>query len=189
MKKLQLNNLLTKSKLASLLALFIVCISVGCVRVVRLDAPDYKPTYDNANLIFQTDTLSKSRWYLLTSYNLRLVVFQDKANEPGKFQYFGTVVLTSEENTKNIPIPSERDIYLQAEYSDYVVGLMSMCKTATCLRPKTGATYKLIFQQDSKSCMVSLSNAEGLGPVDSPCSSRCKDQKDKNEDNKEENTY
>jgi hypothetical protein len=148
-----------------------MALSLGCVSVVRLDSPDYKPTYDYANLIFKTDTLSKSRWYILTAYNLILKVYRPKDDELGKFQYFGTAVLTNEENEKNIFVPAEKDIYLLTEYSDYVVGVMSMCKVSVCFHPKQGETYKLTFNHESRSCNLVLSHGDSNEPIEAPCAS------------------
>ncbi len=159
------------SKITCFLVALIITSSIGCTRVVRLDSPEYMPTYEHSNLIFQTDTLSKSRWYLLTSYNLRLEVYRDKAEKPGKFEYVGTAVLTSDENSKSISIPSETNVYLLTEYSDYVVGVMSTCKASLCLRPKAGVTYRLFFQHDAKSCKLALYDADSNERIESPCTS------------------
>jgi hypothetical protein len=143
----------------------------GCVKAVILDSPEFKPLNNDAKLIFQTDTLAKSKWYLLSSYNLRLVVYTANDQEPGKYKYFGTAILTHEENEKIISIPSEIDVYLLVEYSAYVAGVISTCEVPVCFHPKKGESYKLMFNKGSKSCQSFLSYADSKEPIEDLCSS------------------
>ena len=162
-------SLLKDRFLVGALLILLAFQTIGCVRAVRLDSPDYRPSYDSVNLKFKTETLSKSRWYILTAYNLRLVVYGADDTELDKYRYVGTAVLTHDQSNKDLPIPSEKNIYLMTEYSDYVVGVMSSCRTALCFHSKQGETYNLTFNHDSKSCKSILTQGNSDKPIDAVC--------------------
>ena len=103
-----------------------------------------------------TDTLSKSRWYILTSYGLQFSVFRLSQGEKDKPLYMGRIKLSAETPRQVITIPAGEPIVVSALYQSQVVNTMTMCRPSTKVVAVPGGYYELLFHNENNLCTLEV---------------------------------
>jgi len=127
----------------------------GCATARNYECTDVAPDR-TARLAITTDTLDKSRWYLLSSYHLQFSVFRPSQGEKDKPLYMGRIIVSAEAPRQVITIPAGEPILVSALYQSQTVNTMSMCRPSTKIVAEPGGYYELLFHNENNLCTLEV---------------------------------
>jgi hypothetical protein len=144
-----------KAMAIGLTLLFVLPFLGGCGTARNYECSDVAPDR-TAQLAITTDTLSKSRWYLLSSYHLQFSVFRPSQGQRDKPLYMGRIILSADVPRQVITIPAGEPIFVSALYQSQTVNTMSMCRPSTKVLAEPGGFYELLFHNENNLCTLEV---------------------------------